>query len=107
MLFYKVCLLSTAIVSMHGHLQLQCNCKLIFLLCIQYRLFGVFPPSQNVLENIVNLSYLRQLFVCYFLNFLKANKTGYFRIWLFLRYESDHEKNITRIYGSRYQSKLK
>lgn len=25
MLFYKVCLLSTAIVSMHGHLQLTAN----------------------------------------------------------------------------------
>lgn len=79
------------------------NCKLIFLLCIQYRLFGVFPPSHNVLENIANLSYLRQLFVCYFGTILKAKDTGHnFCKWLFLRRESHRENN--RIYESRFQS---
>lgn len=37
---------------------------------------------------------MRQLFVCYFEKFLKANNTGYnFYIWLFLRCESDRANN--------------
>lgn len=55
---------------------------------------------------MVNLSYLRQLFVCYFGTILKAKDTGHnFCKWLFLRRECHRENN--RIYESRFQSILK